>query len=466
MKKWFFIKIVFIFLLLPSLAMATINSDLNHFFNSLGYDANVTNPQAYHGQEAGYYTGGSLYARNSVRDIQLASVQLPSYRGGCGGIDLFTGGFSFINSKQLEAAMKNIANNATNYAFMLAVKSVSPLIANTMEDLQTWANKVNNMNINSCEAGASLVGSIWPKTDIAQQNVCASIGTQSGIFGDWAAARQGCGSGGQRSGVLNGGMNNPQYKYMIMNNTNIAWQAIEKNGFLSADSSLAELFMSLSGTIIVKHEGSDDKSPSAFSVLPSLATNRQLVKALLYGGQAKIYHCDETTKCLNPSMTTITINKGDALGDKVKALLQDMVNHIYNDTPLTKEEIGLLQATPLPVYKMLNVQSAYVGDPDILDVSQYADVIASGILYQYINESLQIVQASASALQYPQPILTKFMDGINAARLSVSQERSHAYKQINETVALIERTQTLEQQLAGDLSEQMTGNLQWANGMR
>ena len=95
--------------------MANVNSDLNNFFNDLGFSNNTTAPNAYSGQEAGYYSGGSLFARDSVRDVQIAQVQLPSFRSGCGGIDLFTGGFSFIDSKQLVDLMNNIINNSMGY---------------------------------------------------------------------------------------------------------------------------------------------------------------------------------------------------------------------------------------------------------------------------------------------------------------------------------------------------------------
>ncbi|MCD8573853.1 MAG: conjugal transfer protein TraH [Gammaproteobacteria bacterium] len=74
---------------------ANISSDLNSYFDDLGFDSNVSAPSAYQGQSAGFYTGGSIYARNTVRDIQMMHMDLPSYRAGCGGIDLFTGGFFF-----------------------------------------------------------------------------------------------------------------------------------------------------------------------------------------------------------------------------------------------------------------------------------------------------------------------------------------------------------------------------------
>ena len=106
---------ILIFAASVSSGYPSIGSDLNHFFNNMGFSNNVTAPNAYQGQGAGYYSGGSLFARDSVRDVQIASIDLPSFRSGCGGIDLFTGGFSFVNSQQLVNAMQNIINNSIGY---------------------------------------------------------------------------------------------------------------------------------------------------------------------------------------------------------------------------------------------------------------------------------------------------------------------------------------------------------------
>lgn len=59
-------------------ARADVNSDLNGFFGSLGYSGNVTQAQAWQGQAAGYFTGGSVYLRNPVKNVQLISMQVPS----------------------------------------------------------------------------------------------------------------------------------------------------------------------------------------------------------------------------------------------------------------------------------------------------------------------------------------------------------------------------------------------------
>jgi conjugative transfer pilus assembly protein TraH len=76
---------------------ADVNGDLNGFFGSLGYSGNVTQAQAWQGQAAGYFTGGSVYLRNPVKNVQLISMQVPSLNSGCGGIDAYLGAFSMIS---------------------------------------------------------------------------------------------------------------------------------------------------------------------------------------------------------------------------------------------------------------------------------------------------------------------------------------------------------------------------------
>lgn len=445
---------------------ANLNSDLNHFFNNLGYSSNVTSPQVYQGQQAGFYTGGSLYARNSVRDVQIGEVQLPSFRSGCGGIDLYTGGFSFINSQQLVSMMRSILNNTAGYAFNLALEEATPELANVMKYMNSLASEVNRMNINSCETAAGLVGSVWPKTHEAQRQVCQDIGANQGIFSDYAAARQGCGMGGGMSSTLDHAPD--AYKSMALKNTNIAWKALQQNNFLQNDPELAQFFMSLSGTIVINNPGGTDRSQNQFKALPSLADDPQLLKALLQGGEARIYRCDDVSSdgCLHPSVHAVSVNQQNALRSQVSHLLSDMVDKIHQDKPLTREEIGLLNATRLPIYKMLNVQTAFAGDSTVSDIQNYADVIATDILFQYLDECLTIIKTGAASLQYPENLMMQFDKNIDLARDSVRNEEKNTYAKINMAAQLIEQTQVMEKMLAGNLSSNLINTLTWAQNLR
>ncbi len=77
MKRIKQVLISVVFLGFTASIFANVDSDLHSFFNGLGYESNTTSPGAFQGQAAGYYTGGSLFLRNQVKDYQIISVQLP-----------------------------------------------------------------------------------------------------------------------------------------------------------------------------------------------------------------------------------------------------------------------------------------------------------------------------------------------------------------------------------------------------
>lgn len=457
-------NLLMIFILLISAsATASINQDLQNFFDGLGYSSNVTSAEAYQGQSAGYYTGGSLYARHSVRNFQIASLTLPSVRAGCGGIDLFTGGFSFINSQQLQEMMKNIMNNAGSYAFMLALKSMSPEISTVTEYAESLANDINRMNINSCEVAAGLVGSVWPKTQVAQQQVCQTIGTSKGLFSDWAAAKQGCGSGGAQTSTFNSAQNDPRFQNLILDNTNVVWKTLKQNGWTASDPQLAELLMSISGTVIIKKQGNNDDANQDFKTFPSKVHEQDFLKALLHGGTTKIYHCDEYDKCLNLSQDyTITISADKAFESQVRNTLRQMVEKIKSDTALTSAEKGFLNSTTLPVYKMLNVQSAMQHGSGTINVEQYSDVIAIDILFQYLQENLFVVKAALSTASYPPSQLEVLEKGITDALTGLRAEQANTYRKISMTLQMVQETQFFEQLLSGELSADLSSSLKWS----
>ena len=160
------------------------------------------------------------------------------------------------------------------------------------------------------------------------------------------------------------------------------------------------------------------------------------------------------------------ISPEHALGTRIKLLLSDMITKIQTDEKLTDQEIGLLQATRLPVYKMLNVNVAYARNSTVLDVTDYADVIAADILYQYLTESLDIMLASSHTLQIPIDLTNQFREGILIARQQINEERHKTASQINVALEMIQRTQLIEQQLSGLLSVDLADTLSWANGLR
>ena len=71
-------------LVLAAPARADVLSEMQSFWQ--GAAVNTTGPTAIDGQASGHWTLGNLYMRAPVRSEQIATVNLPSFRAGCGGI--------------------------------------------------------------------------------------------------------------------------------------------------------------------------------------------------------------------------------------------------------------------------------------------------------------------------------------------------------------------------------------------
>src|SRR3989338_8091059 len=274
-------------LLLSSPLSATMEANLDKAFRTLGMAHNVTTGGGYQDQTGGFYTGGSLFARSKVNNADLLSIQLPHYRAGCGGIDIFAGGFSYINAQAFIALIRNIGSNASGYAFNLALATVTPQIKSVIDDLLAKVQKMTNQSINSCEAAATLVGGVWPQSDASSQLLCNAMSKDLGMATDWAQGRQKCGAEEQRAAVLSRKGEKPGFKDMLGDEFNVAWKAILKNSFLTNNTQLAEFFMTLSGTILSKREGEGVE----VKVLSSKSNDPQLIAALLTGNvPAQIYN--------------------------------------------------------------------------------------------------------------------------------------------------------------------------------
>jgi conjugative transfer pilus assembly protein TraH len=445
-------------ILTPVPCSAGISEDLMVFFKSTGMASNVTSPGAYQDQTAGFYTGGSIVTRNAVRNAQIATIQMPGYRAGCGGIDLWLGGFSHIKAEQLIEMLRNIGSATASYAFMLAMQTVSSQIYNILNELNNLATKVNQTNVNSCEVAATALGGIWPKSDQASKHLCQSMGSNLGAFSDWSTARQGCGAGGDRERVFRERGSDPRYKDMFVGEFNLAWKAIQANAFLRSDQELAQLFLTLVGSIILRSGGAHtsyykggavgDKSYEVIT-LPGHADRDDVVTGLLIGGATSMYVCNDDA-CLYPTLKKTILSDHHALQKRVHAILESLVQKIYEDGEPTEEEKDFLNSTRLPVFKMLNVLTAFRKGHAPLDIHQYADLIALDVLYKYILEVIDIVHDSVTqlrAVQVEESHMEAFLGQLRTARKGITIRRNNAFQHMDSVLSFVQSTQLIEKQL-------------------
>ena len=228
--------------------------------------------------------------------------------------------------------------------------------------------------------------------------------------------------------------------------------------------------MTLSGSLILKPVSSESQH---WSLLPFKATDKNLLNALMYGGihKAKIYQCDTTEEygCLNPTYTQeITILEKDSFVGKVKKLLYSIKTKVRSkeEIPLTPEELTLVNHTKVPLLKAINVQSAYSFASEMINLEDYAELIARDLLEDYLTELLDVVKMGAQKIVVDDMTLKQFQSGIREAKDRLLYLKVRDTTNFNQALDLVQKLQVLEKMLAGEFSSDMARTLDWAVGRR
>ncbi len=426
-----------------------LNAKLNAFYSKLGGAANVTPAEVYQSQAAGYMTGGGVSMRNRVANTHPVHIDLPRFNAGCGGIDIYTGGFSFLQAGELVKVLKDIGGNAIAYSFLLGLETVSPQIANTMKQLQTWSNNINSIGINSCETASGLVGSVWPRNTHAKEHLCQTYGSQEGVFSDFIKGRQGCNEPSRYSTVRSKINKDPRFDGVLRDDYNLAWEAINTMEAFDGETHTKELFMSLVGTIIFR---GDQK----VEVKPSKISDPNFLRAVLLGGDTTLYACEKDGKerCLVVEPKAVTIEPKNSWIEKVRVELLAIQAKILSDEELTEDQKNLLQKSSLPLYKIVNVLTAYKHGACPVDLYQVADIVAMDLMAQYLRDVINFVRDGASQLKRAQLFaheIDDYLAELGRVERTVKYYETRAMQRMQREFQLMQKLEILEKQIAEEI---------------
>lgn len=448
---------------------ADLNAEMQAMFNELGAMGNVTSPGAFRGQAMNLYTGGSLMMRAPARNYPLVSVQLPSLKAGCGGIDLYGGAFSFINKQQFIALLQNIGANAVGYAFKLALQSISPDIDKLLTELQDQINKINAMNINSCEAAQALVNGLVGEYDSSVQSGCANISQYLGSVSDRAEARLSCASNAPSVVRTAATSSDPNLRNATFAQGNVTWNALTQvGGGISRQEK--ELLMSLIGTVVVQPPSDSGAGAVPRSISPTLTGLRDLLLGRADAGnglvQVEVYVCDETQSCLNPTRQTVAVRPFTQL---VAERLRRLSDNIATRSPQTAADIGFINQTTEPVYKLLAVANAVPGSGTAETlIETYKDVIALDYAETFLSRALSQAQgALTNALprsEVEQQYLQDLRQNAREAQRQLIQEKQAAYAKVRSVASMTQDLQRLERQLWSAMPSSVKAMLDFSAG--
>ena len=393
-----------------------IQNELNEMFGCM---TNTTQPSVFESTRRGVLAGGGTQIRNRRMNIQLVAFEPPNIKGGCGGIDIFLGSFSYINLDQFISFLRAIAANAAGYAFQMALKVSCNICSNVMDAMQQIAQIMNNMNMSSCQLAQGIVedsrDALQGKTDFKRTMDNITQGFSKDPVDD---------KGGPSQGQEKAYTSNPE-NYTQNHLGNIVWKAMTKRdvnvwlGLAPDDTEMRETMMSIFGTVVLE-KPKPGVNPLVFPVKPyegGLVTLRDLIEGSKRNDvDGKMYSCkNDKVDCMSPKIEKAINIRGLATVIAEELSKEDGIIFKYaHETGVgslkwTDQQKALLSNMPAEVAVGFRAMSLGSEEAAKTVVGQASKIIALTMSYSLMQELNRVVQQSIVGLPDEQMFEVKEM---------------------------------------------------------
>ena len=449
---------------------ATQAITMNELFDAVHAQSNISNPAVLQGQTMNLYSGGTMFMRTPRRTYNLATITPPSWSAGCGGIDLFAGGFSFINKEQFVAMLRNIGSNALGYGFKLAIQNLCPTCDNVMQALQATAQAINRQNMDSCEAAVGTVnaalGDNWKR---GRQNAAKNLGVDGSFFEDitdaWTRVMN---NETQANATIEAvGTARPETRDALPNG-NVVWKALSKVPGLNTE--YKQIIMAMVGTTIFD----TSEAGQGLSIFVSKGID---IETLLGGNLADtirvpVYRCLETTQCLN-------VEEGESepmpsLRFLVRQRMGNLMTNIATRAPIadSAELVAFLSVTDIPVYKLIASATSLgnTGHAESLLV-RYEEMIAAKYAELYLRRATRDLNAALSAFKAKAgsadvEAIQGLLGQIDRVQREAQSTMQTAYARAVSNYNISQEIQFNERALNANLSQTLRASLNFARSLR
>jgi conjugative transfer pilus assembly protein TraH len=154
-------------------------------------------PMYFEGQKRGYYSGGGFSARWGSTVDPLLTITAPKMKGGCGGIDMFLGGFSFMDFNYLVDKLQKILASVPAVAFDLALNVLCEPCSKAIKSFEAISDSLNGLQIDDCKAARGVTAKIMssfvddPSKKADLEAIYADFKQSSGLSNLYKAVTEG-----------------------------------------------------------------------------------------------------------------------------------------------------------------------------------------------------------------------------------------------------------------------------------
>jgi conjugative transfer pilus assembly protein TraH len=354
------------------------------WFDNVTYTA----PGSFQDQTRGYVTAGGMTGRIDVHDDYPMSVTLPKVKAGCGGIDMFLGGMSFLDPEYLVQKLESILQAAPAVAFQYLLETLDEKMGNIISKMEAATNFLNSIQVNDCRLANRMV------------QIARSDDNMSGVIEEmtgYRSVKQGFAKSYQQSREkIQANQNNPTEDLKVaLANCPAEVTEIFKTGSLLAHAATrvgagawANVMRARVGDIYMRWD-LDDKVP-IFSAIPACPHQDADSAQEFLTGKVQ-------TRLLNipPTAADCAADAGKGALELARDRMLSIATKIRTRTALTVEERQFVaNVRTLPVYRLLE-WGVRQGVPDSV-IADTDELVALTLAYQMLNDLTRSIDYAVS----------------------------------------------------------------------
>lgn len=464
-----------------AIAPMTSHADwIGDFYSSAGAAVSATAPQAISSQSVVGVSGGGLSWRVPSKNFQPFQITPPSLKAGCGGIDAYLGGYSFPNKDAFVQALRNFGQAAIGYFFELALRTMAPEIAVTLDVINDLATRVNQFSMNSCAAAKKAVGYLAGDWMTANARDATGFARAAGEFVDEFDAMFNIeGDGGktmaekyeQNYGKPRSALTSADAGKFLPAYVNVLRYALDHSNASTLDESEKELIMSLVGpTLIIRPGTANDgtEAPEPASV-PKTIDFKQLVgeHVLTAGPSAtlSVLKCDSLPECLYPYKSSEVVT---TFSQRVMAAITRIRSNVATHTTgtnLDADHLTVLKLSSVPIYRAAAMAessgvAAIVAGQLIYDLADYTAMDAAVNMVNYylgtVDKSLSSISAKVPTVF--QPEVQAMRDRIKDIRMQMHEQVRYMYQVKGDPYQKIDQLDKVERAMYTNLNATLAAN--------
>lgn len=376
-------------------AHADIVSDwLNKLESSAG-------PSQYHSGTRGYLSAGSIQASIPSTNEYLMSFSPPKINAGACGVDLFLGGFSFMDIQYLGDKLEAIWQNADAVALSMAMSALSKTLDEKGVDFTAITDFLNGLQFNECEIAkmgvtAVVDGGKWAYDKLFEEEAQAQATGEGFTDNTQDYKTTVAANDGETPAEVDISASLKACEQPIQDILGGSGSIIERITKAQGIVANENIIRGLIGDIYIEHTGAADAPQIAISP-PCKENNINSIDDFIFGtAQAK---ARPTSLNIN---TTGSCTAGTYPGGLLQyniMMLNQLSDHLKNPSANQSDTNALgkyVNSSPLPIYQIMKHSNDLGIEQNV--ISELSHVVSYSGAYSLIQELQKNTRAAFNTL--------------------------------------------------------------------